>query len=363
MIAVLHIVGARPNFVKLWSVRTAMERRPGVFRQAVVHTGQHSGAAMCGDILRDLGLPEPDVRLGCADGAPQARLSAMARQLYGLLSDGWPDAVLLYGDVDSTLAGAMAVLRAGVRAAHVEAGLRSFDWTMPEEYNRVFADSVSDWLFTSEPSADENLAGFQDSASRVCRVGSTMVDTLLAKLPDALAASGSEAESGDYAVLTLHRPANVDEPGVLAGLLRAVASSVGGRMPIVFPAHPRTVRVLHSAGLLPECRGTNMRVVEPLPYLRMIALLGRARLVLTDSGGVQEETTALRVPCLTLRDNTERPITVSVGSNRLAGTSGRTIASAVESVMLEPPRLGSVPEFWDGRAGERVAARLEEDLA
>jgi UDP-N-acetylglucosamine 2-epimerase (non-hydrolysing) len=351
---IASVVGARPNFVKLAALRAALGRRPGV-RLVTVHTGQHRDPALSEAFFADLDLDQPEVRLEIAPAAPLARLAAMLAALEPALRAQEPDLVMVMGDVDSTLAGALAASRLGIRLAHVEAGLRSFDPTMPEEVNRRLTDALADDLFVSEESGVRNLAREGVPAERVHLVGNVMIDTLLRFRDRSARSSVLERlglASGGYAVLTLHRPATVDRPERLGPLLRALAA-LAADLPIAFPVHPRT-RPRLPAG----CETDGLRLLDPLGYLDFIRLISGARLVLTDSGGVQEETTMLAVPCLTLRDRTERPATVEEGTNRVVGTRPEAVLEACRETLRAGPPAPRRPGLWDGRAAERVAGVL-----
>ncbi|MDX2171049.1 MAG: UDP-N-acetylglucosamine 2-epimerase (non-hydrolyzing) [Deltaproteobacteria bacterium] len=357
---VVNIVGTRPNLVKMAAVLAAQRARPDAFAPLLVHTGQHRDAAMSAQLLAELELPPPDVMLGC-DGVGQAdQVGGMLQALSPVLAQLRPDLVVVVGDVNSTAAGALAAAMHGVPVAHVEAGLRSFDRAMPEELNRIVVDAVSDLLFASEASAVENLAREGRPATAVHHVGNVMIDTLVRFRARAAARDprGALGLDGGYGVLTLHRPSNVDDAAGLAALLAAVGAAAR-RLPIVFPVHPRTRRQLGTAALravLAACPG--LRPVEPLGYLDMLALMERAELVLTDSGGIQEETTYLGVPCLTLRANTERPATVSHGSNRVVGTAPARVTAEIHRVLDGDRPAAGCPPLWDGSAAQRVAEVL-----
>jgi UDP-N-acetylglucosamine 2-epimerase (non-hydrolysing) len=365
VLRVINVVGARPNFMKVAPVVEAMGRRAGEFAPLVVHTGQHYDALMSDAFFKDLGLPEPDVHLGVGSGS-HARQTAAVMQLFEpVVLRERPDWVLVVGDVNSTLACALVCSKLGVRVAHVEAGLRSRDRSMPEEINRLLTDQLADLLLTPSADADRNLLAEGIPAGRIRLVGNVMIDSLLKHL--ALAAGSRVREElgvggSDYAVVTLHRPSNVDDPSTLRRILGALAR-VGERLPVVFPAHPRTLKNLSEFGLLERLRaGGRVRVVEPLGYLDFLRLYSGARLVLTDSGGIQEETTALGIPCLTLRENTERPVTVELGTNRVVGTDEARIVAEAEAA-LERARAGErpcAPPLWDGRAAERILDALVE---
>ncbi|MDX1502287.1 MAG: UDP-N-acetylglucosamine 2-epimerase (non-hydrolyzing) [Thermoanaerobaculia bacterium] len=359
----LFVVGARPNFVKAAPVVSAA-RADGGFRVRLVHTGQHYDAALSSEIFRDLELPEPDLHLGVGSGSHAAQTAEVMVRLEPVLQEEAPDGLVVFGDVNSTLAAAITAAKLEIPIAHVEAGLRSFDDTMPEEINRRLTDVISRWLFATEESAVANLRREGHAGERVFLVGNTMIDSLerhrrraREKLPE-LRRRLRLGESA-YAVLTLHRPSNVDDAVALDGLLAAF-ERIGSRLPVLFPVHPRTRARLEGR---PAGGGPGLRLLEPLSYLDFLALMDGARLVLTDSGGIQEETTALGVPCLTLRDNTERPATVELGTNRLVGNDPARILSAVDEELAKPfPRPSSPPPLWDGRAAGRILDVLRRDL-
>lgn len=350
---IVCVAGARPNFMKIKPVMDALEAR-GV-DVVLVHTGQHYDAAMNDVFFDELGIRAPDHFLGVGSGGhaeQTARVMTAFEPLVGKLS---PDVVVVVGDVNSSMACALVAAKSGARVAHVEAGLRSRDWSMPEEVNRVVTDRVSDHLLAPSPDAVLNLRAEGYRSDQVHLVGNVMIDTLLSNLGrvgdrDVLDRLGLRA--GEYGLVTLHRPANVDEPDMLRQLLSAL-EDVARSCPLVFPVHPRTAAVLKAG----QRAGSRISFVPPAGYLDFIALQASARLVLTDSGGVQEETTALGVPCLTLRDNTERPITVTEGTNRLVGRDGSRIRAAAQDVLASPPSA-RCPALWDGRAGARIAEVL-----
>ena len=347
---VLCIAGARPNFMKVAPVLRALDER-GV-EAPLVHTGQHYDPAMSAAFFADLGLREPDVHLEVGSATHAVQTARVMERLEPVLEERRPDLVVVVGDVNSTLAGALVCAKIGMPVAHVEAGLRSFDRTMPEEINRVLTDQVSDLLFTTSPEAEENLKN-EGARGEIHFVGNPMIDSLERHLERARASDVRErlGLDGPYGLVTLHRPSNVDEGDVLAGILGALAD-VARELPLVFPAHPRTVKMIERFGL---GSADGVRVIEPLGYLDFLRLMADARLVLTDSGGIQEETTVLGVPCLTIRENTERPITVEMGSNRLVGADPERIRrEGLASVRGARPEA-SRPPLWDGKAGERIA--------
>ncbi len=358
---ILAVVGARPNFMKMAPLMAEM-RRHRELAPTLVHTGQHFDYRMSQLFFEELGMPEPEHNLGVSGGSHATQTAQVMMALEPLMLELAPELVLVVGDVNSTLAAALVAAKLNIPVGHGEAGLRSFDRTMPEEVNRVLTDAVADHLFVTEDSGLENLAREGVPAERVHLVGNVMIDTLLAHRPRALALHVPEQMQltpGEYAVVTLHRPATVDSPAALAGVVDALAR-IAEQLPIVFPVHPRTRQRLAEAGLDGRFAGrARLRLIDPLGYLDFLGLLAQARLVLTDSGGIQEETTVLGVPCLTLRHNTERPITVTHGTNVLAGTDPATILARAQDVLAAPPPKPSAPPLWDGHAAERIVAILE----
>ncbi|MCA9558833.1 MAG: UDP-N-acetylglucosamine 2-epimerase (non-hydrolyzing) [Myxococcales bacterium] len=357
---IVNVVGARPNFMKIAPLMAAYGAHPGI-EPILVHTGQHYDHAMSTLFFEELGIPRPDVNLGVHGGSHAVQHAEVMRAFEGTLADLEPDLVVVVGDVNSTISCALVAAKAGVAVAHVEAGLRSFDRTMPEEINRVLTDQLSDLLFVSEQSGLINLAREGLDHEGVHFVGNVMIDSLYRNLPKADASSvvdDHDLTPGQYAVLTMHRPANVDDPRVLGRLL-GVVERVAAQMPIVFPAHPRTLDRLAAFGLRARLDAAkNITVVKPLGYLDFLKLVKEARIILTDSGGIQEETTVLRVPCVTLRESTERPSTCLVGTNRLAGTDPARVWAEFEAAMASDPASFGIPAKWDGRAAERIAAHL-----
>ncbi len=352
---IVTVVGARPNFMKAAPVHRAFTAL-GVAHE-LVHTGQHYDPSMSQVFFDDLGLPAPAVHLGVGSGSHAVQTAEIMRGFETVCVEKRPRLVLVVGDVNGTVAAALVAAKLGIPVGHVEAGLRSGDWSMPEEVNRVVTDALSDLLFTPSADADENLEREGKPAHRVHRVGNVMIDSLLSHRARALsldvpARFGLSRSS--FAVLTLHRPSNVDEEETLTGLVGAVLE-VAARLPVVFPVHPRTRTRLEATGLLPRLSAPGLHVVPPLGYLDFLGLVASARLVLTDSGGLQEETTALGVPCLTLRDNTERPITVSEGTNTVVGSDPARIVAEVSAVLAGGGKSGRIPDLWDGRAAERIA--------
>lgn len=353
---VLHVVGARPNFMKAAPVLDALRRRSPV-RQTLVHTGQHYDANMSDVFFTQLGLPAPDVHLGIGAGSQTAQTAQIMMHFEEVVATHKPDIVLVYGDVNSTLAAVLVCAKMGVRVAHVEAGLRSFDRTMPEELNRIVVDQLADLLLTPSPDGDRNLLGEGVSRDRIRRVGNVMIDTLVRLLPKARMPAGVSPVDR-YALVTLHRPSNVDELGKLQDILDAL-DQISLQCRVLFPVHPRTRQRMKQIRRIP-CDLNRFVVLEPLGYLECLALQKNATVVITDSGGMQEETTYLGVPCLTLRENTERPITVEVGTNTLLGSNLRQLVAEVERVLARGGKTGKIPDLWDGRASERIADLVME---
>jgi UDP-N-acetylglucosamine 2-epimerase (non-hydrolysing) len=362
MLKVINVVGARPNFMKVAPIVEAMKRREREFSPLLVHTGQHYDLAMSEAFFRDLELPHPDVYLGVGSASQAAQTAAIMERFEPIVLREKPDWVLVVGDVNSTLACALVCAKLGVKVGHVEAGLRSRDRSMPEEINRLLTDQIADLLFTPSADADANLLAEGIPAERIRLVGNVMIDSLLKHL-DAAERRNIRGDLGlaeqDYGVLTLHRPSNVDDPAVFTRILEAL-EEISRRLPIVFPVHPRTQKMIKELNLTERIeRSKGMRLIEPLGYLDFLALFGAARLVLTDSGGIQEETTVLGIPCLTLRENTERPITVERGTNTIVGTDPEKIIAAV-TVALDDSRtrVWQTPPLWDGRTAERIVNEL-----
>jgi UDP-N-acetylglucosamine 2-epimerase (non-hydrolysing) len=354
------VVGARPNFVKIAPIIAELHTRAEAVT-TLIHTGQHYDRPMSDAFFANLELPEPDVNLHVQTSGAVAQVAEIMLRLEPVLAAAPPDLVVVVGDVNSTLAGALTAAKLGIRLAHVEAGLRSFDRTMPEEINRVLTDSIADFLFTTEPAANENLEREGIPRDRIHFVGNVMIDTLFRYRERARESSILEAlsvEPRSYSLLTLHRPSNVDTEDALRPILGAIAR-IQAESPVVFPVHPRTRRQLESLnGSMPAM--SNLRLVDPLPYLDFVQLMANARCVLTDSGGIQEETTALGVPCLTLRLNTERPITVTRGTNRVIGVDPDAIYAHWRRAAEGQWPAGELPELWDGKAAQRIVQVLLE---
>jgi UDP-N-acetylglucosamine 2-epimerase (non-hydrolysing) len=357
---IVTVVGARPNMMKVGPLLEAFKQQPRL-RARLVHTGQHYDAAMSDVFFAEFGLPSPDAHLGIGSGTHTEQTARTMLAFEPVLRDMRPDLVLVVGDVNATIACALVAAKLGVALAHVEAGLRSFDWTMPEEINRVLTDRLADYCFTPSADADAHLLGEGIPAARIFCVGNIMADSLLRFRAIALRHDAPRRFGlvpGEYAVLTLHRPSNVDQPATLAGLVAALIA-IQQQLPIAFPVHPRTRERLQRFGLWERLAAQpGMRLLEPLGYLDTIGLLAEARLALTDSGGVQEETTLLGVPCLTLRANTERPVTVTVGTNRVIGNQPQRVVAEVGRIVMGDRPAGDIPPLWDGHTAERIAAIL-----
>ena len=359
---ILCIVGARPNFMKIAPIMKALRAGPTPIPAKIVHTGQHYDEAMNKQFFADLGIPHPDINLDVGSGSHAVQTAEVMRRFEPVLDQEQPAAILVVGDVNSTIACALVAAKKNVAVIHVEAGLRSFDRGMPEEINRVLTDQISDLLYTTERAALVNLTREGIDPERVQFVGNVMIDTLHHNLQNAVPAAQTLADTGmdfsqGFGVLTLHRPSNVDHETTLRDLIETVAQ-ISQRLPIAFPLHPRTKgRIEHFQleGLLKQGR---IFTLPPVGYLHMLGLMRDAKLVLTDSGGIQEETTALGVPCITLRENTERPITVDEGTNVIVGASREKILAAAQEILTNGGKAGRIPEYWDGHAAERIAEHL-----
>jgi UDP-N-acetylglucosamine 2-epimerase (non-hydrolysing) len=350
---ILSVVGTRPNFMKAAPVVAELARRPEDFEHVLVHTGQHYDHAMSQIFVEELGVRAPDHMLGVGSGSHARQTALVMERLEPLLLDVRPDVVLVPGDVNSTLAAALVAAKLQIAVGHIEAGLRSFDRSMPEEINRVLTDAVSDFLFTHSPEARDNLVREGSDEASIHFVGNTMIDTLVAMRPAIEALRAPERHGvapASYLVVTLHRPALVDTP-LLAEAITAL-QAVAEQMPVIFPAHPRTIANLRALGL--PTGDDRLRLIEPVGYVEFLGLVAEAAGVLTDSGGVQEETTYLGVPCFTLRDNTERPVTCELGTNTLLGLVPERIVQVPRLLQAHAHRRRQVPPLWDGRAAERL---------
>lgn len=357
------IAGARPNFMKIAPIIEALkaaESRGGQLRYRLVHTGQHYDRAMSGSFFEELGIPDPDINLEVGSGTQAEQTAGIMVGYEKVLLKERSDLCLVVGDVTSTMACSIAARKLGVPVAHVEGGIRSGDWTMPEEINRVVTDSITNWFFTTSETAGDNLRRAGVTDDRIFFVGNTMIDTLLRNMPRLRPPAcwqPLKLEPGRFFVVTLHRPANVDGERNLLDLLRAISDGTKG-LPVVFPVHPRTAKNLREL----DSRTPQLHYVDPLGYLEFNYLVKHAKGVITDSGGITEETTVLGVPCLTLRDNTERPETITIGTNELIGTDPRKLAPALSRLMEGNWKKGQIPPLWDGKAAERIVECLERLL-
>ncbi|MBN2446936.1 MAG: UDP-N-acetylglucosamine 2-epimerase (non-hydrolyzing) [Phycisphaerae bacterium] len=362
MSVILNICGARPNFMKIAPLMRAYHEHPTI-RPLLIHTGQHYDTNMSTLFFDQLGIPKPDLNLEVGSASHAVQTAQIMERFEPIVKEHKPDWVVVVGDVNSTVACGLVAVKLGVRLAHVEAGLRSFDRAMPEEINRVVTDSISDLLFVSEPSGLENLKHEGVPDERVHFVGNVMIDTLRAnrdKAEQSRVLDELKLAKGQYNVVTLHRPSNVDDP-VMLGRIADVFDEIRKDLPIVFPMHPRTLANLGRLGVAERFQSMDgLRIVEPMGYLDFLKLMANAAVVLTDSGGIQEETTILGVSCLTMRENTERPVTITQGTNTLVGTDGAKIVSEYRRCRQSPPTTAQVPEKWDGRAAERIAAILAD---
>ena len=361
---VILVCGARPNFMKVSPIIAAM-RKSGRLTPYLVHTGQHYDEKMYKSFFELLRIPKPDIDLGVGSGTHSEQTGRIMVEFEKVCQVEKPDLVAVVGDVNSTMACAIAAKKLWVPVAHVEAGLRSFDMKMPEEVNRLVTDSITDLFFTTDPDANANLAREGVDPARVHYAGNVMIDSLLSNLE--MAADNPILEElgvkpGEYCFLTMHRPSNVDDKEILRGLLGAF-EYVQNRIPIVFPAHPRTVKMIGQFGFSDWMASmANLKVREPLDYHQMLKLNRHARFALTDSGGLQEETTVLGIPCITMRNNTERPVTVEVGTSEVVGTDPAKIKSAADRILAGQWKKGGIPEGWDGKAGVRIVAAMEKFL-
>lgn len=347
---ILHVVGARPNFMKAAPVLHAFSRETGV-HQTLVHTGQHYDVSMSDVFFRELDIPEPDINLRVGSSSHAQQTGEIMIRLEPVIIERKPDWVLVYGDVNSTAAAALVCAKLRVKVAHVEAGLRSFDRSMPEEINRLVTDQLADLLFTPSQDGNQNLAREGIAAQKIRLVGNVMIDSLVRLLPRAHCSLPDLPQR--YALVTMHRPANVDDPVFLGELIVAL-ERVGKKLPVIFPVHPRTRQRIAEQNLTGSLN-SHMRLIEPLSYLEFLGLQSKATIVITDSGGIQEETTYLRVPCLTMRENTERPITTKIGSNVLVGRNMQRLQEEVDRVLAGKFRSGGAPPLWDGKASQRIA--------
>jgi len=367
---ILCVVGARPNFMKIAPIMKALRDPASKLSARLVHTGQHYDEAMKKSFFDQLGIPEPDIDLEVGSGSHAMQTAEVMKRFEPVLDERTPAAVLVVGDVNSTIACALVAVKKGIPVIHVEAGLRSYDRAMPEEINRVLTDQISELLYTTEKNARNNLMREGIDESRIHFVGNVMIDTLLANVKQATPAEQTLARAADadvfmsergFGLMTLHRPSNVDDPAILGSLLERLRE-VSNDLPLVFPVHPRTAARISEAGLDALLDTPNILRLPPLGYLELLGLMAKARVVVTDSGGIQEETTALGVPCITLRENTERPITVDEGTNTIVGTDADKMKSVLKDVLETGGKTGRIPELWDGHAAERIVRHLEQWL-
>jgi UDP-N-acetylglucosamine 2-epimerase (non-hydrolysing) len=354
-VRLFHVVGARPNFMKVAPVMKALRSCEHI-HQELIHTGQHYDFNMSEVFFQELGIADPDLNLGVGSGTHAGQTAEIMRRLESVLINRRPDLLLVYGDVNSTLAAALVAAKVGVPVAHVEAGLRSFDRSMPEEINRVVTDQLASFLFTPSADADANLRNEGIAANKIFRVGNVMIDSLLQVLPAAQKRSRNSFEP--YALVTLHRPHNVDHTELFESILESLIE-ISDKLRVIFPVHPRTRQRIAESGV----NVGRLEFLAPLPYIDFLALQASATVVITDSGGIQEETTWLGIPCLTLRDNTERPITVSMGTNILVGSDPDNLRIEIQKILAGKPKQGRVPPLWDGHAAERIAQVLVEAVA
>lgn len=359
---IINVAGARPNFMKIAPIMEAFHQS-NTIEPYLVHTGQHYDERMSDLFFRQLGIPEPDINLGVGSGSHAHQTAEIMKAFEKVVLSEKPDAVLVVGDVNSTIACGMVAVKLGVKLIHVEAGLRSFDRTMPEEINRILTDSISDFLFCSEPSGIENLRNEGIAANKMFLVGNVMIDTLIKnreKAQDSTILEQLDLVPGEYAVMTMHRPANVDDPEALRGLLDAF-NEIQKDVPIIFPIHPRTRKNLAKMELVDRIEAMpNFQLLDPVGYLDFMKLMSSAKAILTDSGGIQEESTILKIPCVTMRSNTERPITTDIGTSRIVGNDPEKIVAAWQDINAGNWKEPRIPELWDGKAAQRIAEVLSE---
>ncbi len=365
---IVCVVGARPNFMKMAPIIKAFGALQGQVTPYLVHTGQHYDQDMKASFFQQLGIPEPDIDLGVGSGSHSEQTANIMLRFEPVLDKVKPCAVLVVGDVNSTIACSLVAVKKQIPILHVEAGLRSRDREMPEEINRILTDQISDRLFTTERSAEQNLINEGIDSNRVCFAGNVMIDSLLANLEhailftDTLSAyqKNTNIQQGNYALLTMHRPSNVDDPVILKSLLHSIVE-LSQKIPVIFPIHPRTRNRIEQDGLLDLISTGNIICLPPVGYLQMLGLMKSAKMVLTDSGGLQEETTALGIPCVTLRENTERPITVEQGTNTIVGTDPEKIKACADEILATGGKSGRIPEYWDGNAAQRIVEDIQKN--
>jgi len=354
------IVGARPNFMKAAPLLRALKTLPDIFRPTLIHTGQHYDPKMSELFFNELGMDKPNIFLGVGSGSHAEQTAKIMIELEKSFSQDRPDLVVVFGDVNSTMAAALVAAKMSIRIAHVEAGLRSFDKAMPEEINRIVTDRLSDYLFVTEESGIRNLKAEGVPSEKIFFTGNIMIDSLTASLEACKRSTILDDLSlipGKYVCMTLHRPSNVDNEKILREIMTMIIS-IADRVPVVFPAHPRTKKKMTQLGMLDSVSDGRLKIIEPLGYLDFLALQSSSFFVLTDSGGIQEETTYLRIPCITMRENTERPVTVDVGSNILTGPHPAKVLEAVQLILDGKAKRGRIPDLWDGKTAERIVTIL-----
>jgi UDP-N-acetylglucosamine 2-epimerase (non-hydrolysing) len=364
MIKIANIVGARPNFMKIAPIHRRMLNH-SLFEPVLIHTGQHYDENMSKTFFVDLKMPEPDIYLGIGSGSHATQTAAVMVALEKILIEQKPQLVVVVGDVNSTMAATIVASKLMIPVAHIEAGLRSYDRTMPEEINRIITDSIADYLFVTEQSGMDNLYKEGIEKEKIFFVGNVMIDSLVEHLPKAASLAVMQTlkcKANEYALMTLHRPSNVDDRATFLNILDSIAE-IQKDIQIIFPIHPRTKKMIHQFGYDERIHEmNNLLFVDPMGYLDFLSLMSRARFVITDSGGIQEETTYLGIPCITLRQNTERPITIQMGSNRLVGTDPELIVSTAREAMNAYLRNHQIPPLWDGKASERIVSILTQIL-
>jgi len=359
---IISVVGARPNYMKVAPIHRAFQKYSDQVQHLICHTGQHYDVNMSKIFFEELELPQPDFYLGVGSGSHAEQTAKIMIEFEKVLIQENPDLVIVVGDVNSTIACSLVAVKLGIKVAHVEAGLRSFDRTMPEEINRLLTDQIADYLFVTEKSGIENLKNEGIPDEKIFFVGNTMIDSLvhyLPKIENSTILDDLSLKPREYIVVTLHRPSNVDNPENLVKIFNEF-KKIAEKIKIVFPIHPRTKRTLHFANI--DYEHPNILLIEPVGYISFIKLVKNSLIVLTDSGGIQEETTYLKIPCLTLRKNTERPITAEIGTNKLIGIEYEKIAEECFETINNPPKNSQIPPLWDGKAAERITAKVIELL-
>ena len=358
------VVGARPNFIKAAPLIKKLHENEIDFETKLIHTGQHYDRNLSELFFEQLQMPKPDIYLGVGSGTHASQTARIMVEIERSFTDIRPDLVVVFGDVNSTMAAAIVAAKMCIKIAHIEAGLRSFDNTMPEEINRIVTDRLSDYLFVTEQSGLENLKNEGVPEEKIYFTGNIMIDSLVSNLERAQNSdilNQLNLESGNYATVTMHRPSNVDDGEILAGLFK-VLSSISKEMPVVFPCHPRTKNRIEEHGLTKDISGNNIQMLEPLGYLDFLKLQSDSRIVLTDSGGVQEETTYLGIPCVTMRENTERPVTVDIGSNILCGSDPNRIIDVTKEILSGTEKNYKVPRLWDGQTAGRIVDIMKSEM-